>query len=209
VLAVYDPGRHVLRYASAGHPPPVFLGDADHAPVTRASAPPIGAGVPTGIRQTTVSLPSGSAVCFFTDGLIEARRGDGMIGRLGLVEIIRELGPHATATQLLDRIAREADDVSDDMAACMFRVSDGPNEAYLPRVEEIEVSRDEPLDATLGRFLEACGLTDDAIEDTVARARRTARQFRGAVVRVSLPSGGPRVEVRPANVEALGLRAAV
>jgi hypothetical protein len=209
VLAVYDPGRHVLRYAGAGHPPPVFLGEADHAPVTQASAPPIGAGVPTGIRQTTVSLPSGSAVCFFTDGLIEARRGEEMIGRLGLVEIIRELGSHATATQLLDRIARVADDVSDDMAACMFRVSDGPNEAYLPRVEEIEVSRDEPLDATLGRFLAACGLTDEAIEETVARARRTVRQFRGAVVRVSLPSGGPRVEVRPANVEALALRVAV
>jgi stage II sporulation SpoE-like protein len=142
-------------------------------------------------------------VCFFTDGLIEARRGDAMIGRLGLVDIIRELGPHATATQLLDRIAGEADDVSDDMAACMFRVSDGPNEAYLPRVEEIEVGRDEPLDATLGRFLTACGLDPEASAATVERARRTVRQFRGAVVRVSLPSGGPRVEVRPANVESL------
>jgi hypothetical protein len=208
-LAVYDPGRHVLRYAGAGHPPPVFLGEPDHDPVTQASAPPIGAGVPTGIRQTTVSLPSGSAVCFFTDGLIEARRGDEMIGRLGLVQIIRELGPHATATQLLDRIAREADEVSDDMAACMFRVSDGPNEAYLPRVEEIEVVRDEPLDATLGRFLAACGLEPDAVAETVERARRTVRQFRGAVVRVSLPSGGPRVEIRPANVETLALRVAI
>jgi hypothetical protein len=203
VLAVYDPGRHVLRYASAGHPPPVFLGEADHVPVTQASAPPIGAGVPTGVRQTTVSLPSGSAVCFFTDGLIEARRGDAMIGRLGLVEIIRELGPDATAQQLLDRISREADGVSDDMAACMFRVSDGPNEAYLPRVEEIEVSRDEPVDVTLGRFLDACGLEPGAIADVTARAKRAVRQFGGAVVRVSLPRGGPRVEVRPANVETL------
>jgi hypothetical protein len=203
VLAVYDPGRHVLRYASAGHPPPVFLGQADHVPVTQASSPPIGAGVPTGVRQTTVSLPSGSAVCFFTDGLIEARRGDAMIGRLGLVEMIRELGPDASATQLLDRISREADRVSDDMAACMFRVSDGPNEAYLPRVEEIELGRDEPLEPTLGRFLAACGLEPDAVADVTTRAGRAVRQFRGAVVRVSLPRGGPRVEVLPANVETL------
>src|SRR3954452_11452749 len=200
VLAVYDPGRHVLRYASAGHPPPVFLGEADHVPVTQASAPPIGAGVPTGVRQTTVSLPSGSAVCFFTDGLIEARRGDAMIGRLGLVEIIRELGPDATAQRLLARIAPRAAVVSDDMAACMFRVSDGPNEAYLPRVEEIELSRDEPIEPTLGRFLEACGLDEGAVEDVTERTKRAVRQFRGAVVRVSLPRGGPRVEVRPANV---------
>jgi hypothetical protein len=203
VLAVYDPGRHVLRYASAGHPPPVFLGEADHVPVTQASAPPIGAGIATGLRQTTVSLPSGSAVCFFTDGLIEARRGDAMIGRLGLVDIIRELGPDATAQQLLDRIVREADAVSDDMAACMFRVSDGPNEAYLPRVEELELTRDEPVDGTLGRFLTACGLDEGAIADLTEVTKRAVRQFRGAVVRVSLPRGGPRVEVLPANVESL------
>src|SRR3954454_17230613 len=126
-----------------------------------------------------------------------------MIGRLGLVDIIRELGPDANAQQLLDRIVREADAVSDDMAACMFRVSDGPNEAYLPRVEEIEVSRDEPIDPTLGRFLEACGLDEGAVEDVTERTKRAVRQFRGAVVRVSLPRGGPRVEVLPANVESL------
>lgn len=207
VLAEYDPVLHVLRYASAGHPPPVFLGAADHVPVTRASAPPIGAGLPTGVRQTTVALPSGSAVCFFTDGLIEARRGKELIGRLGLVEMIRELGPHATAEQLLERVAREADRVTDDMAACMFRVADGPDGAHTPRVEEIEVHRDEPLDATLGSFLAACGVAPDAIEAAMARAARTVRQFRGAVVRVSLPRGGPRVEVQPANVERLGTRA--
>jgi hypothetical protein len=208
VLAVYDPGRHVLRYASAGHPSPVFLGDADHVPVTRASSPPIGAGLATGVRQTTVSLPSGSAVCFFTDGLIEARRDGALIGRLGLVDIIRELGPHATATQLLERVSQEADVVSDDMAACMFRVSDGPNEAYLPRVEEIEVVRGENLNATLAPFLEACGVDAGTVAETTTRAQRTVRQFRGAIVRVSLPSGGPRIEVRPANVESLaGLEA--
>ncbi len=203
VLAVYDPARHILRYAGAGHPPPVFLGEPDHVPVTQASAPPIGTGVPTGLRQTTVSLPSGSAVCFFTDGLIEARRGGALIGRLGLVDIIRELGPAATARELLDRVAREADQVSDDMAACMFRVSEGPNEGHMPRVEELEVRRDEEFEPILRRFLEACGLEQDGIERALLRTERAVRQFRGAVVRVSLPRGGPRVEVGPANVESL------
>ena len=74
ILATYDPSAHLLRYASAGHPPPVFLGPPDHAPLTLASSPPIGVGVPTGLRQTTVSVPPGSVICLFTDGLIEARR---------------------------------------------------------------------------------------------------------------------------------------
>jgi hypothetical protein len=204
VLAVYDPGRHLLRYATAGHPPPVFLGDADHDPVTQASSPPIGAGMPTGLRQTTVSLPAGSAVCFFTDGLIEARRDGALIGRLGLVELIRELGPHATAEQLLERVAVEADLVSDDMAACMFRVAGGPVRARSARVEQIEVRDDEPLEAVLRRFLPACGVTDEAsIERTVAAAQRAARQFGGAVASVTLSDERPQIDVKPANVETL------
>ena len=162
VLAVYDPHARVLTYSCGGHPPPVFLGEADHVPVTVASSPPIGAGLPTGLRQTTVCLPAGSAVCFFTDGLIEARRGDDLIGRLGLIEIIRDLGPHATATQLLERVAAEADRVDDDMAACMFRVADGPAETASSRIEELEVRRGEPLEITLGRFLDACGVEPGA-----------------------------------------------
>ena len=72
ILAVSTRTATSSRYATAGHPPPVFLGEPDHVPVTRASSPPIGAMMPTGLRQTTVSLPASSAACFFTDGLIEA-----------------------------------------------------------------------------------------------------------------------------------------
>jgi Stage II sporulation protein E (SpoIIE) len=201
VLAVYDPRARVLRYACAGHPPPVFLGEADHVPVTVASSPPIGAGLPTGLRQTTVCLPAGSAVCFFTDGLIEARRGEHLIGRLGLREIIRGLGPGATAAQVLERVAAEADRVDDDMAACMFRVVDGPAEATSPRVEEIEVRRGEPLDTTLGRFLAACGVEPACIPDVIVSTARSMRLHRGAVVQVSLRAEGTDVQVGPANVE--------
>jgi hypothetical protein len=205
VLAVYDRRRHVLQYASAGHPPPVFVGPADHVPVTKASSPPIGSGLPTGLRQTTVALPAGSAVCFFTDGLIEARRGGELIGRLGLAEIIHELGADATAAHILDRVAAEADQVSDDMAACIFRVSDGPAVPHSPRVEEIEVQEEDPLEPTLGRFLAACGIGEETIDETVAAARRTVRQFGGAVLSATfqqrLAGDPPRVDIKPANLE--------
>jgi hypothetical protein len=202
VLAVYDPNARVLRYASAGHPPPVFLGEADHVPVTVASSPPIGAGLPTGLRQTTVCLPARSAVCFFTDGLIEARRGDQLIGRLGLVDLIRGLGPTATATQVLERVAAAADRVDDDMAACMFRVIDGPEgPGSSSRVEELEVRLGEQLERTLGRFLSACGVHPQACSDVIDRARLTTERHRGAVVQVSLRAEGSLVQVRPANVE--------
>jgi Stage II sporulation protein E (SpoIIE) len=191
----------VLSYSCAGHPPPVFLGDADHVPVTMSSSPPIGAGLPTGLRQTTVSLPSGSAVCFFTDGLIEARRGERLIGRLGLVDIIRSLGSRATAAELLDRVAEEADRVDDDMAACMFRVVDGGAAGGSSRVEELEVRRGEPLDVMLRRFLVACGVSSAAISNAIVRADQCMKRHAGAVVQVSIDAGGIAVEVRPANVE--------
>ena len=211
VLAVYDPERHILRYATAGHPPPVFLGEADHVPVTRASSPPIGAMLPTGLRQTTVSLPAGSAVCFFTDGLIEARKDDQLIGRLRLVEIIRELGPHATATQLLDRIASEADHVGDDMAACMFRVSDDvPSEETTPRLEELEITRDDNVATVLEPFLAACGIAPTTIVRRIATAESIVASSGGAIVSVRFPHAEPpRISIDPANVESLAAAQAV
>jgi hypothetical protein len=179
----------------------VFLGDADHVPVTASSSPPIGAGLPTGLRQTTVCLPANSAVCLFTDGLIEARSGEGMIGRLGLVEIIRGLGPDATAAEVLDCVAAEADRVDDDMAACMFRVVDGTAETASARVEELEVRRGEPLDIMLRRFLVACGVGTRAISNTIIRADQTMRRHLAVVVQVSVGADGAEVHVRPANVE--------
>jgi hypothetical protein len=200
-LAVYDPNARVLRYACAGHPPPVFLGDADHVPVTVSSSPPIGAGLPTGLRQTTVCLPANSAVCFFTDGLIEARRGDQMIGRLGLAEIIRELGPSATAREVLDRVAAEADRVDDDMAACMFRVVESGPEPASTRVEELEVRRGESLDVGLRRFLVASGVGTRSISNAIVRTDQAMRRHHAVVVEASVRADETTVEIRPANVE--------
>jgi len=148
-----------------------------------------------------VCLPANSAVCFFTDGLIEARRGEQMIGRLGLAEIIRDLGPDATAAELLDRVAAEADRVDDDMAACMFRVVDGASETASSRVEELEVRRGEPLDVMLRRFLVACGVGTRATSNAIVRADQTMRRHPGVVVQVSLGANDSDIQVRPANVE--------
>jgi hypothetical protein len=73
-----------------------------------------------------------------------------------------------------------------------------------PRVEELEVRRGEQLDATLGRFLAACDVSDERAAEVIVSAERTVRQFRAALVRVSHPRGGPRIEVAPANVERIG-----
>jgi stage II sporulation SpoE-like protein len=202
ILATYEPATQVLRYASAGHPPPVFLGPADHAPVTQVSSPPIGAGVPTGLRQTTVSVPSGSAICLFTDGLLESRHRGRMLGRLGVMRMISELGDEMSAQTLLDRVAAEADGVSDDMAACLFRV-EGRADVEVVRGEELEVSREDLGRTVVDRFLAACGIEPDEADRLDPLVRETVDRYGRAVVRVTIAQDGLSSDVAPANVESL------
>jgi anti-sigma regulatory factor (Ser/Thr protein kinase) len=67
-------GTDVLRMASAGHPPPVL------APARgEATTLPIPADLPLGVdprrprHHTDVPLPPGSALCLYSDGLVERR----------------------------------------------------------------------------------------------------------------------------------------
>ena len=88
LLAVHDPETGSLTYATAGHPAPLVVGPQPHDPVTAGSSPPIGVGVRTGLRQTTVPLVPGSVAAMFTDGLLEARTEGGLLGRDRLEELL-------------------------------------------------------------------------------------------------------------------------
>src|SRR4051794_12478013 len=139
VLAVYDGRAGTLTYACAGHEPPILVGAPAHRPVTVGSSPPIGAGTETGLRQTTVPLPPGAQAFFFTDGLVEARLGEGLLGRGRVEDAARELGPEARADLLLDRIAERADRAPDDMAACIVRACGEAPTSESTRIEELEL----------------------------------------------------------------------
>jgi hypothetical protein len=204
ILATYDPSTQSLRYASAGHPPPIFVGEAGHEPVTAASSPPLGAGVPTGLRQTTVGLAGGATVCLFTDGLIEARRDGEMVGRPGLARMLADLGEAPSAKRLIDELARQVDRVFDDMAACVFSV-EGRASVPAHRIEELEVRSADLADGTAGRFMLACGLSSGAAAAAVASAADLLRRYDAALVRVAIEDGLPRATVAPANVESLAV----
>jgi serine phosphatase RsbU (regulator of sigma subunit) len=85
LVAVYDPGSAELRWASAGHPPPVFTDTVGRA---WSGAAPAGMmlGVTSDARYecAAASLPGEQAVVLYTDGLVETRTAtiDHGIGRL-------------------------------------------------------------------------------------------------------------------------------
>jgi Stage II sporulation protein E (SpoIIE) len=201
LIAVHDPGTGSLTYASAGHPAPIVVGPSAHEPVLAVSSPPIGVGVGTGLRQTSVPLVAGSVACLYTDGLTEARTEGGILGRGRLQDLLSELGRDATAEQLLDRVADDARLVSDDMAACLLTPTAGVTAGGF-RTEELELSA-EDLDGALGQqFLAACGVSGPDAQAALEEARQQAERCGGAVLHVVF--GNRRtVEALPRNVESL------
>lgn len=138
-VGVYDEQAQTLTYALAGHPPPLLL-DRDgpvHAPVTACASPPIGWGAPTGLRQTQISFAAGDQACFFSDGLIEARRAGQLLGRDRVQQLLVALGRDARADRLLAAVRHAADRVPDDMVACVLSPDADDRDRQQPRRREL------------------------------------------------------------------------
>jgi hypothetical protein len=203
VAAVHDPAAGTLSYAAAGHPAPVITGPAAFEPLTVACSPPAGCGYTTGLRQTTVALPPGSSVCFFTDGLVEARVGRGMFGRERLEFALDELPPDATAADVVDLVGRATQRLRDDVAVCLIRT--GPDATLATvRVEELEITWSDLQTERLHRFFDAC---DVRPADAAAAIKAAAPHVAGlgsVLLRVRLASHRPGVDVVPVGSATTG-----
>jgi hypothetical protein len=205
-LATYDPRERTLTYALAGHPPPIVLGsDGPVHAVTAAASPPLGGGLSTGMRQTTITLPGRATVCFHTDGLVEARRGGELFGGARLERALAQLGAGASADVLLARVAEQSDHRPDDMAACVLGLPGGPLPAGL-RVEELAVGRRELAGDRPKQFLLACGLRPDAVPGVLAAAGAALDHADAAVLLVAAVDGSLTVDVLPPELEGLSAR---
>jgi anti-sigma regulatory factor (Ser/Thr protein kinase)/putative methionine-R-sulfoxide reductase with GAF domain len=74
LLAIFEPSLQRLHLSSAGHPAPLVA--LPHQPAALLDVPrdhPLG--VPAGLhrRVTTIDVPPGALLCFYTDGLVERR----------------------------------------------------------------------------------------------------------------------------------------
>lgn len=196
IVGLYDSSSGKLTCASAGHPPPILLGTPTHELSSVCSCPPIGWGIPTGRRQTTISLGQGARVCFFSDGLIEARSAGTLLGRERLAEILENLGPHPTATALLQRVRAAADATRDDMAACIFSPLAGAS-GVLIHEEEIEVDVRSIGGPHLPRLLAVCGVCAADIARSLAIADGIAASLGTAVLRVTITPSGAMIAVAP------------
>jgi hypothetical protein len=198
VVALHDADSGTLTYASAGHPAPIFLGLTEGQPGALCSSAALRLGLPTGCRQTTISLPLGAEACFFSDGLIEARVGQGLLGAQRLREILEQLWPRRSAEELLAGVRAASRKCPDDMATCIVRATSGPTGA-LVHIEELEADRDALAGDRARGFLQGCGLAATAVEQAIERGSQMAEVHGTAVLQVQLRPTGPILSVsRPA-----------
>ena len=188
LCAIWDPKRSALDYSTAGHPAPIVIGDdPDHA-ISLLTDPPIGVGSISGNRQTRISISEGSQLCFFSDGLTEARDESGaLIGRPGLVEKCLELGPELEAQELIDRLD-ETVSTNDDVTVLTLRPLHATGTGRVN--EDIEI---DPGLAALGElryFLVAAGLSSNAALRTQIDARNRAGRGSVANLRIHRHGGG-------------------
>lgn len=189
VLARYDATTASLTYASAGHPPPLFLGSAAHEPLISGASPPVGWGIPSGRRQTTVPFPAGTCVCFFSDGLVEAPSDGDLLGRDRLSALFAQLDSKLSAAVLLAEVVGCASELRDDMAACIVKATSGVrtpgSESWL---EELELDLDQLNLGHGHRFLSACGLGMEEIGRALSLTRAVVAGHGTAVLAVTLPA---------------------
>jgi Stage II sporulation protein E (SpoIIE) len=209
VAATYNPRERQLVYAGAGHPPPIVLGSRSRSisPITVSSSPPVGAGMRTGSRQTVVSVPGRGTVCFYTDGVTEARVGSDLFGPERLRETVASLQVGDSAAVLLDRVAEQTDARPDDMAACVLYLDGG---AARPKVllEELELNADDALSDPVRRFLLECGLQPDKIAEITHQAGVAAGQTGTALLQVRFGEGRPDATLHRENLALLRPRRA-
>jgi serine phosphatase RsbU (regulator of sigma subunit) len=201
-VATYEPSRRLLRYACAGHPPPLIIGSTTPTHLTVCSAPPIGIGEPTGTRETAVRIPGEALICFFTDGVIEARLRGGLYGQERLTRVLESLGQDATAAELLERVADESDHHPDDMAACILHVAGSAAEPVVER-ELLELDRDDASQQRVRRLLLATGLSESSADAGLASARALLREHPRVVLEVGDMDTRATVQAWPQNVSVL------
>jgi serine phosphatase RsbU (regulator of sigma subunit) len=192
VVGVFDSSTGELTYATAGHPTPIILGS--HEPPAITGCPALSCGLPTGRRQTRVSLTPGAQVCFFSDGLIEARVQDGLFGRERLRAILPSLGARPLADDLLGAIRAEAETCPDDMSVCIVLPRSTSNRAAT-YVEEFEADVRALAGGQAEHFLEACSVPQAPIAEALGRASAIAVADGSAMLRVDIHPAGSTVAV--------------
>jgi GAF domain-containing protein len=99
-------GPDSLRWASAGHLPPFCLSGGSTREL-EATGVPLGVEAAARYGERELELTDGDLVFAYTDGLVEARRGEEAYGAARLARLVRSLAASEDPEQLAKRVHEE------------------------------------------------------------------------------------------------------
>ncbi|MGW0658303.1 SpoIIE family protein phosphatase [Streptodolium elevatio] len=121
VCGLYDPQRHVLRWARAGHLPPVLIRDDSAESLPFIGGILLGAVADATYDEEEVQLQPSDTVLMYTDGLIERRDRN---VRDSIAQLLVHAEAPADSLDLLDRLlTHSAADTDDDTCIVGFRIT--------------------------------------------------------------------------------------
>ncbi len=119
---VLDPGKRILSWCNAGHPPAVLVRPNGEKEVLRAGGPIIGLGGLLPFHDARKEIGAGDRIYLYTDGLIERRNRNGEFlgieGLFGAIDKVRGQSLSTSISLLLGFVmdfgqgAAPADDIS-------------------------------------------------------------------------------------------------
>jgi PAS domain S-box-containing protein len=157
---ILDRDTGEVAFTSAGHPPPLLLGPGGPRFLEGGRSVPVGATDPGAFRESHETLPPGSTLLLYTDGLVE-RRDVALEQRLTQLAAAAAAGAHSDLERLCDAVVEDllgGSQPADDVALLAIRPQPlaGPLALSLPAEPEALAG----LRRRLGRFLQAAGATE-------------------------------------------------
>jgi PAS domain S-box-containing protein len=166
VYLVFDPDSGTVRFANAGHPPPLVVGGTESATYLEGGlGPPLGAvGFPDHHLDVTHHLAVGSTLFLYTDGLVERRGATIRDGLERLKTLVAASGDDLEA--MCDHLLLEmvGSDVLDDIALLAIRpvrLASEPLSLRLPAEPHVLA----PFRWTLRRWLREIGASPQIAND--------------------------------------------
>src|SRR5436309_1232362 len=121
---VFDPDSWSVRFANAGHLPPLVISPVGQAALLEGGAPPLGSSPLTVYGEHVAAIAPGATIILFTDGLVEVR-GESLDA--GLARLVAAASTHARddLEMLLDRLLSQvgSDSPADDVALLAVRAA--------------------------------------------------------------------------------------
>ncbi|MFI9383418.1 SpoIIE family protein phosphatase [Kutzneria sp. NPDC052558] len=160
VCVVVDCAAAELRWARAGHLPPLVITDGRGEFLSGARGPVLGLGAGMEFTEGRRSLSPQAAIVLYTDGLIERRDADLDADLQRLAETATDLPPEQLAVWLVDNLLTE-EGPGDDVALVVARLVPAPLRRTLPaRSDQLAVARHDAAD-----WAERSGLSPAVVDD--------------------------------------------